>query len=100
MPVGWAPPYRRARRRYRRLAWERDRGRCAECGTQDEHLDGAWEADHIKPCVDGGDPLDPANIQTLCLPCHHAKTAGENQDRATQELVRLIDWLDLWADPT
>jgi 5-methylcytosine-specific restriction endonuclease McrA len=32
-----------------------------------------WEADHIRPVVEGGDSsLD--NMRTLCIPCHRAVT--------------------------
>lgn len=95
----WTPPYRRVRRRYRRIAWERDRGVCAQCGHQDPNpsIFGPWHADHIVPCADGGAPLDPANIQTLCVPCHEAKTGEEATDRAGQELVRFLDWLGWWT---
>lgn len=41
----------------------------------------AWEADHIVPLIDGGSfGLD--NLQTLCVPCHRAKTAAEATARA------------------
>jgi len=43
--------------------WERDQGRCVRCGKP-----GA-EVDHISSSSD-----DPANLQLLCLDCHHAKT--------------------------
>lgn len=95
----WTPPYRRWRARYRRIAWERDRGLCARCGFHDDRPDGLWEADHVLPCTDGGAPLDPANIQTLCLPCHREKTTKENADRRDAALVRFLDWLGLWGAP-
>jgi 5-methylcytosine-specific restriction protein A len=82
---------------------ERDRGICAECGTDTVKLRRSvmrmpfaarmkrirdliaagtvtrrrtswWEADHIVPVVEGGDSsLD--NIRTLCIPCHRIATA-------------------------
>ena len=36
------------------------------------------QVDHITPLERGGASFDPANLQTLCQPCHLDKTAGEN----------------------
>jgi hypothetical protein len=36
----------------------------------------AWEFDHIVPLADGG-THELSNMQTLCRPCHRAKTARE-----------------------
>jgi len=33
-----------------------------------------WEADHIRPVVEGGDS-DLENMRTLCIPCHRGVTA-------------------------
>lgn len=93
---------REARRRIRK----RDRGRCAECGVDTYALrrefkamkrgrtkamrdrgfkprQSLWELDHIVPLVDGGSH-DDSNLQTLCTPCHKAKTALEAAKRAAQ----------------
>lgn len=42
----------------------------------------AWEVDHITPVSRGGDYFDKANLWTLCVPCHRAKTAAENRKPA------------------
>lgn len=42
-----------------------------------------WEADHIVEVVDGGAPY-LENIQTLCLPCHKAKTKAMHGERAAK----------------
>ena len=34
-----------------------------------------WDADHIRPVVEGGGECDLDNIRTLCLRCHRAATA-------------------------
>ena len=39
-----------------------------------------WELDHIVPLVDGGSH-DLDNLQTLCTPCHKAKTVSEASER-------------------
>lgn len=63
------------------IMWRGDAD-CAECGSTTWD----WEADHIDPIV----PVDPSrpgglnvleNLQRLCRPCHHAKTARENAAR-------------------
>jgi 5-methylcytosine-specific restriction endonuclease McrA len=47
---------------------------CMEAG----HVTPATQVDHIKPRAEGGrDEWD--NTQSLCLPCHQAKTAEENR---------------------
>jgi 5-methylcytosine-specific restriction endonuclease McrA len=35
----------------------------------------AKELDHIRPLNEGGERLDPANVQPLCKDCHTLKTA-------------------------
>lgn len=66
----------------------RDKGFCAACGV-DAGRDG-WEADHIRPLWSA--PIDMAledreewfglsNLQTLCVPCHKAKSAREAAER-------------------
>lgn len=37
----------------------------------------AKEIDHIKPIRQGGAPLSLDNLQSLCTPCHAAKSATE-----------------------
>ena len=36
--------------------------------------------DHITPIKEGGEPLDPANLQSLCSMHHNQKSARENGD--------------------
>lgn len=67
---------------YRRTAWQaarkatlhRDGYRCRKCGKA-----GVLEVDHITPLrIDSSKPYDLSNLQSLCRPCHFAKTAAEN----------------------
>lgn len=37
--------------------------------------------DHIKPISEGGEALDPDNLQTLCKQCHAIKTGKETAKR-------------------
>jgi 5-methylcytosine-specific restriction protein A len=82
------PPTRLAAARtpnYRRTVLNRDAirlddgtpskvGKCARCGEVYPLV--CLEADHIEPIAFGG-VNDPSNMQTLCQPCHKAKTASE-----------------------
>ena len=87
----------------RRQVWKRDRGICAICLLDAEHLctllakpkakkdqkaiaavrrllkigkrKTLWDADHIVPIIrGGGDELE--NMRTLCLWCHKTETSG------------------------
>lgn len=51
----------------RRAVWERDEGRCTECGT-----DFDIQYDHIIPFSMGG-ASTVENLQLLCAPCNQAK---------------------------
>ena len=64
----------------RRAVFERDGWRCVLCGGA-----GRLEADHINPLErePGQDPYDWNGLQTLCAPCHVAKTAKENRRELT-----------------
>ena len=52
---------------------KRDAYRCVRCRSEHRKL----EVDHIVALMDGGAEFDPANLQTLCRPCHVAKTATD-----------------------
>jgi len=41
-----------------------------------------WDADHITPVERGGGSCGLENLQTLCHPCHKAKTAKQAADKA------------------
>ena len=56
----------------RRRTFERDGYKCVECGSRRR-----LECDHVLSKANGGSD-DPANLQTLCANCHHAKTRREN----------------------
>ena len=43
-----------------------------------------WEADHIRPVVEGGGSCGLDNLRTLCLPCHRRATAELAARRARQ----------------
>ncbi len=77
--------------RYARNAvFDRDNGICAQCGHQELRY-GAWEADHIHEVAGGTEvfnqPSDVAGLedyQTLCTPCHKAKTKAFLGRRAAE----------------
>ena len=74
--------------------FHRDNWRCRAC----RRPGGPFECDHVVPLhVDPEqDPYDPAGCQTLCAPCHIAKTSGENRREPTpaeREWANLVDAL-------
>jgi 5-methylcytosine-specific restriction protein A len=54
---------------------KRDGYQCQECKRQGR-VTAAQDVDHIKRKKDEGTD-DPSNLQSLCRPCHIAKTAAE-----------------------
>lgn len=48
-----------------------------------QRIPALWEADHIVELADGG-PHELQNLQTLCRPCHAAKTAVSARRRAAR----------------
>lgn len=64
---------------------------CVDCGTVCEGRDPMssvdavpWEADHHVPLEDGGEHT-LENLRCRCVPCHQAKTAWENAERARRK---------------
>lgn len=84
---GWKPDAVRGTRqergygaeweRLRRRILERDEGLCQPCLERGRPTVGT-QVDHILPKSRGGTD-DLANLQTICLACHNAKTARESQ---------------------
>jgi len=93
-------------REQRRLVRRRDRGVCRVCGVDTLALKheirgrgrtrklralgflprrSLWELDHVVPLIDGGSH-EPSNLQTLCVPCHRAKSAEETRLRARDRI--------------
>jgi len=59
----------------RELALKRDDYQCQACWTPEYKLGvGQLEVDHIVPISQGGAPLDPRNLRTLCAACHKRKS--------------------------
>ena len=44
-----------------------------------------WQADHKHAVADGGGESSLDNFQTLCTPCHTAKTTRENATRKRKQ---------------
>lgn len=59
-------------RKLRLTILERDKFTCQSCGI----ISVVLEVDHIIPNSDNN---DPSNLQSLCRPCHEAKTLKENK---------------------
>lgn len=72
----------------RAFVFDRDGGKCAECGKVHLKLGGPWEADHtLQLALAGGDPdrWGPENVRILCVdPCHKAKTKADAAERAAR----------------
>ncbi len=58
----------------RRAVLRRDGYRCRACGRRLRARE--LDVDHVRELVRGGSPLDPGNLQSLCRPCHRAKTVA------------------------
>ena len=58
------------------------KGVCQECG--EEH--GEWHADHIIEVRHGGGGCTIDNYQTLCIPCHKAKTKKNHKSNSKKQL--------------
>lgn len=46
-----------------------------------------WEADHIKPVVEGGGQCGLENLRTLCIPCHKKETRALAARRAEARAI-------------
>jgi 5-methylcytosine-specific restriction endonuclease McrA len=70
----------------RRAVWRRDKSVCAGCGAKCLYpLE--WHMDHIKPLIAANGDISYwqlPNLQTLCTPCHTAKTSQEATERAAK----------------
>lgn len=83
----------------REQVFRRDLGICAKCsldtmadvkrkrtrGTGD-----LWQADHIKPVVEGGGECGIDNLRTLCTACHKSATKELAARRAAERKPQLI----------
>jgi len=99
----------------RSVCFERDKGVCGVCGLDTveqivaryPHMSqlraelmcrrsgGAfWQADHIRPLVDGGgldlEYFAKENLRTTCTACHKAKTKREAGERAARRRPAVV----------
>jgi 5-methylcytosine-specific restriction endonuclease McrA len=63
----------------RRVVLRRDHYTCQACGIRARKS--SLDVDHIQEIAVGGAPLDYSNLQTLCRPCHRAKTTRFLRER-------------------
>lgn len=67
--------------RVRRFVLDRDKHTCVYCGNE------ASQVDHIVPWSEGGSD-GPDNLQSLCVPCHAAKSRTERLRGAQRHLAK------------
>lgn len=81
--------------RWRRLRDQhmREEPLCRSCRARGMTVAGQV-VDHITPVKQGGDRWDPANLQTLCNPCHEVKSANEGSRGGTQHGSAYPEWLE------
>ena len=48
-----------------------------------------WDIDHIVPVVEGGGSSGLENLQTMCIPCHQAKTSKLAAKRAQERRAKI-----------
>jgi 5-methylcytosine-specific restriction protein A len=89
-----ADPTRRPKRQDR--GWQRIQAEqlerepsCRLCRAEGKQVQ-AVEVDHILALADGGSFADPANLQSLCRPCHWQKTENENARRTKRKPRRIV----------
>jgi len=82
--IGATPRQRGSVWMRRREQWLHHNPLCVEC-MRAGRAAAAEEVDHVIPLADGGDD-DESNLQSLCKPCHMAKTAREAAARARGEI--------------
>jgi 5-methylcytosine-specific restriction enzyme A len=70
---------------YSSAAWQKARDAhlrceplCRRCGQHDI-VRLADMVDHVLPIASGGERLEPSNLQSLCNPCHGAKTREDRR---------------------
>lgn len=84
--MAWSKQSRHARGygsawdKVRALALKRDRGLCIPCLAGGRPTP-ATQVDHITPKAEGGTD-DLTNLQSICAPCHEAKTLADEGKRA------------------
>lgn len=81
------PSYGRGRggrpwRRLRDYILQRDQHLCQPCKAQGRYSE-ATQVDHIVPQAEGGTD-DRVNLQSICTPCHEAKTLEESKRGAAR----------------
>lgn len=79
------------------MVWRRDHFRCQECGVAVGGRGCKPQTHHIVPREAGGTD-DPANLVTLCFPCHATKASfGHRQLLAEMPPELLTDFIKHWT---
>lgn len=68
----------------------RDCGLCVPCSTKGL-VTQATQVDHITPKSKGGTD-DESNCQSICVPCHEAKTLADEGKQQARRAIGLDGW--------
>ena len=79
----------------RRQVLRRDAGLCQPCMRRGHVTPNCRTVDHIVNKARGGGDNE-SNCQTICEPCHKAKTAAESRGQVWDEVVPVTIGLDGW----
>ena len=72
-------------KKHRAIVFERDGGKCRECGCKLSPDN--WDCDHMHQKATGGDD-HPDNYRALCKPCHTVKSRKDAKVRAKIKRLR------------
>lgn len=87
--------YGTAWRKLRQRVLARDAGLCQPCLRRGHITPGCRTVDHITPKARGGGDHE-GNCQTICNPCHTAKTQAEAKGLTWDETLPVVTGMDGW----
>jgi len=91
------PKRRRILAHHKTEVLQRQKFKCAKCGTKLVDHPKNYDIDHIKPLADGGKDV-PSNMQAICGSCHRQKSHLEHGKRAEKRRKENEKEKDPFAD--